>query len=102
LAQLSLRVSSQGKVLLWRLQAYYSEFGGDARVWQLNQVVEELLDRLCAFPRAYPIWKRDIRRIIASQFYLEIYYRVRSDHIEILAFTDQRQDPRRLRFITPR
>lgn len=36
---------------------------------------------------------------MSRRFYLAIYYQVRSDHILSLRIADQRQDPRRLRFL---
>ncbi|MDC0669855.1 type II toxin-antitoxin system RelE/ParE family toxin [Nannocystis radixulma] len=98
MAELPLRISGLAQPHLERIRRYHHELGGDPRVHQLDRAIAQLLADICAFPGAYAIWHGTIRRIVSRRFHLAVYYRIHADHILVMLVTDQRQDPRRLRF----
>lgn len=97
---LPVRVSDFAMADLSALRAFHSEFeGAHRRLLQLHLTVDRLFRQIQEFPHAYPPWRGEIRRIITRRFLLAVYYVAMPDHILILGVADQRQDPRRLRFL---
>ena len=89
---------------LTALHAFRDELqphGKHLRRLQLDLAIDRLLRQLQEYPLAYPPWRGKVRRIVTPRFLLAIYYVVLPDHILVLGIADQRQDPRRLRFIAP-
>ena len=56
--------------------------------------VEAVLQIVANQPRRYPIVERDIREANVDRFPYCIYYRIRPNHIEVLAVFHQSRDPR--------
>lgn len=101
MAGLPFRFSELAERHLDRLRGYHHELGGQFHVEELDREIVLLLEHIREFPGAYSFWRNPIRRIVNPRFFLALYYQVAPDSIEILAITDQRQDPRRLRFLAP-
>lgn len=62
----------------------------------LNTAVEAAIAHLCRFPQAGAIARGQIRRWLVlpnTRWKYTIYYRVKPDHIRVLAITHQRRQP---------
>ena len=57
--------------------------------------VEATLDRISAFPNAWPIFSRRARRCIVHRFPYGVLYQIRDDGILVLAIMHLRRDPAR-------
>lgn len=99
---LPVRLSDFAIADLSALLTFYSEsreHDAHRRRLQLQLTVDGLFRQIQEFPHAYPPWRSKVRRVVTPRFFLAVYYLVLSDHILILGIADQRQDPRRLRFL---
>jgi len=56
--------------------------------------IQATFDRLAANPRMHGVVRGDVRRAIVGRYkYYCVYYRVRSDHVEVLSVFHASRDP---------
>jgi toxin ParE1/3/4 len=58
-----------------------------------TDAVDEVLTRIAAFPKLYPVVLRDVRRAKLRRFPYLVYYRVLTDRAEVLAVLHGSRDP---------
>lgn len=61
---------------------------------RFSNEVRDTIERIRAFPYAWPEIALRTRRCLVPHFPFGVYYQVRSDHILIISVFDQRRNPR--------
>lgn len=55
--------------------------------------IQAVFDRITKSPEAHPVLLADIRKVVVRRFPYLVFYRVRADHIEVLAVFHSKRDP---------
>ena len=60
---------------------------------ELAEEVQRALDRISAFPEAWPIFSRRTRRCIVRRFPYGVLYQVRADCVMVVALLHMKRNP---------
>ena len=58
--------------------------------------VENAVTRISSDPRAFPVYHRDLRRVLVERFPYALYYRIYPAQVAVVAVFHGRRSPRRL------
>ena len=91
---MSIRILSCAEEEFAKAVGYYNEQRAGLG-FEFAAEVEAALERISAFPDAWPLFSRRARRCIVSRFPYGVLYQVRADEVLILAIMHLRRDPKR-------
>lgn len=64
---------------------------------QFEQALIQMLQPFAEFPRAAPVYFRDVRKVMIRPYPVFAFYRVLPDIVQVVAVVDARRDPKQLR-----
>jgi plasmid stabilization system protein ParE len=89
---MKIRVVSSAEQELAEAVDYYNE-QRPGLGYEFAAEIKSTLNRIVAFPDAWPLFSHRLRRCITNKFPYGILYQVRIDHILIVAIMHLKRDP---------
>ena len=64
---------------------------------KLYERIESTLEAIAERPKSFPVMRKDVRRALVKTFPYAIYFRIKEDHVLVLAILHAARSPREWR-----